>query len=61
MSRAVPNEITMIPIRQIDILNPRLRDQKVFKGIVDNIANVGIKKPIHWPVADSCGQKYRWA
>ncbi|MBF0584537.1 MAG: ParB N-terminal domain-containing protein [Magnetococcales bacterium] len=46
MNRKVPHEITMIPIRQIDILNPRLRDQKIFKTIVDNISNVGIKKPI---------------
>ncbi|MEO5349447.1 MAG: ParB N-terminal domain-containing protein [Magnetococcus sp. YQC-3] len=39
-------EVQMIPIRQIDVLNPRERDQKAFKVVVDNIANLGIKKPI---------------
>lgn len=38
--------IQMIPIDQIDILNPRERNQVVFKGIVQNIKLVGLKKPI---------------
>ena len=39
-------EIQMIPIEQIRILNPRQRDQKKFEIIVENIKNVGLKKPI---------------
>jgi ParB family chromosome partitioning protein len=39
-------EIKMIPIEKINILNPRVRSKKVFEGVVDNIARVGLKKPI---------------
>ncbi|OPY84051.1 MAG: Chromosome-partitioning protein Spo0J [Syntrophorhabdus sp. PtaU1.Bin153] len=46
MKKVFPSEVQMIPIRQIDILNPRLRDQKDFSAIVANISNVGLKKPI---------------
>ncbi|HFE9908582.1 TPA: ParB/RepB/Spo0J family partition protein [Acinetobacter baumannii] len=41
-----PHPIQMIPIDQIDILNPRERNQVVFNGIVQNIKLVGLKKPI---------------
>lgn len=44
MSRA--NTIQMIPIDKIHILNPRVRNQKVFDGIVHNIVQVGLKRPI---------------
>jgi len=46
MKREFPNEVQMISISQIDILNPRVRDQKDFGAIVANISNVGLKKPI---------------
>jgi len=46
MKRAFPNDVQMIPICQIDILNPRARDQKDFSAIVTNISKVGLKKPI---------------
>ncbi|GAC1376215.1 MAG: plasmid partitioning protein RepB C-terminal domain-containing protein [Aquirhabdus sp.] len=36
----------MIPIESIDILNPRERNQGVFKEIVGNIKAIGLKKPI---------------
>lgn len=36
----------MIPIDEINILNPRSRNKVVFKGIISNIANLGLKKPI---------------
>ncbi len=39
-------EIHLIPIEQIDILNPRDRNEKVFSEIVDSIRLVGLKKPI---------------
>lgn len=38
--------VEMIPINRIIIVNPRLRSKKVFKGIVENIAEIGLKRPI---------------
>jgi ParB family transcriptional regulator, chromosome partitioning protein len=38
--------VQMIPIYQINILNPRTRNRVVFQGIVSNISNIGLKKPI---------------
>lgn len=38
--------IEMIPIDQIAVVNPRGRGSVKFKQIVENIANVGLKKPI---------------
>lgn len=38
--------VEMIPIDRITIVNPRLRNKKVFKGIVENIADIGLKRPI---------------
>jgi ParB family chromosome partitioning protein len=36
----------MIPIDQIRIVNARVRDRKKFEGIVENIAAIGLKRPI---------------
>lgn len=38
--------VEMIPIDRITVVNPRLRNKKVFKSIVENIAEVGLKRPI---------------
>lgn len=38
--------VEMIPIDRITIVNPRLRNKKIFKTIVDNIADIGLKRPI---------------
>jgi len=38
--------VEMIPIDRITVVNPRLRNKRVFKGIVENIAEVGLKRPI---------------
>lgn len=35
-----------IPIDQIDVLNPRERNKRVFEDIVANIGKVGLKKPV---------------
>jgi len=40
------NIVEMIPIDKIKILNPRDRNKKKFQRIVDNIANIGLKRPI---------------
>jgi ParB family chromosome partitioning protein len=39
-------EMRMIEIDQIDVLNPRDRNKKVFDEIVTNINAIGLKKPI---------------
>lgn len=41
-----PNKVVMLPIDDINILNPRVRNQKVFSGIIENITKVGLKRPI---------------
>lgn len=45
MTNAVPN-VKMIPVDLISVVNPRVRNMKVFKEIVANIAALGLKKPI---------------
>lgn len=45
MTEVAPN-VQMIPIDQINILNPRSRNRVIFQGIVSNISNVGLKRPI---------------
>lgn len=41
-----PTDLQMIPINQIDVLNPRDRNGRVFEEIITNIRNVGLKKPV---------------
>ena len=44
---ALPSQrIEMIPIDRITIVNPRLRNKRHFKEIVENISQLGLKKPI---------------
>lgn len=38
--------VQMIPIDQINVLNPRSRNKVVFQSIVSNIANLDLKRPI---------------
>jgi ParB family chromosome partitioning protein len=38
--------VHMIPVEQIRVLNPRRRGRKKFQQIVNNIAKLGLKKPI---------------
>ena len=38
--------VQMIPINQINVLNPRSRNKIVFQSIVSNISNLGLKRPI---------------
>lgn len=46
MSALPAQRVEMIPIARITIVNPRIRNKRTFKEIVDNIAQVGLKKPI---------------
>lgn len=45
MSETVPI-VQMIPVNQINVLNPRSRNKTVFQSIVSNISNLGLKRPI---------------
>lgn len=38
--------VEMIQIDRITVVNPRVRNKKVFQGIVENIAEIGLKRPI---------------
>jgi len=54
------SEIRYIPTHRIQTLNPRTRNQRVFKELVANISTVGIKRPITVVVIgeDEDGLKY---
>lgn len=41
-----PETIQTIPIDRITVINPRVRNRKSFKDIVENIGAIGLKKPI---------------
>ena len=38
--------VEMIPIERITVINPRVRNKKIFKQITSNIAELGLKRPI---------------
>jgi ParB family chromosome partitioning protein len=38
--------VETIPIERIDVINPRVRNKRIFKEIVSNIAELGLKRPI---------------
>ncbi|MEY9828917.1 ParB family chromosome partitioning protein [Sinorhizobium fredii] len=47
MMPAVPaQKVEMIPINRITVVNPRTRSKKHFKEIIENIGQIGLKRPI---------------
>jgi len=46
MSGLPAQRVEMIPVDRVCVVNPRTRNQRNFKEITDNIARVGLKKPI---------------
>jgi ParB family chromosome partitioning protein len=38
--------VELIPIEHISVVNPRVRNKKVFKEIVENISEIGLKRPV---------------
>ena len=46
MNTDTPERVTLIPIDRIEVLNSRDRNAKVFEEIVENIQDIGLKKPI---------------
>jgi ParB family chromosome partitioning protein len=46
MTAPNPSEVRMIPVDAITVLNPRVRNKKIFNELVTSIAHLGLKKPI---------------
>ena len=46
MSAQPAQRVEMIPVDRVTVVNPRSRNMRNFKEIIDNIARVGLKKPI---------------
>lgn len=46
MTAVRPNRIEMIPISRIAVLNPRARNKRQHRDIVNNIEAIGLKRPI---------------
>ena len=40
------SHVELIPIERIALVSPRVRNKKIFKEIVSNIAEIGLKRPI---------------
>jgi ParB family transcriptional regulator, chromosome partitioning protein len=38
--------VQLVPIASIRVMNPRARNRKVFRTVIDSIAQVGLKRPI---------------
>ncbi|NVK59907.1 MAG: ParB N-terminal domain-containing protein [Rhodobacteraceae bacterium] len=41
-----PTEVSLVPTDRIRILNPRVRNPRTFADMVENIAKIGLKRPI---------------
>lgn len=50
-----PNRIEMIPISRITVLNPRARNKRQHREIVNNIEAIGLKRPITVSRRDGAG------
>jgi ParB family transcriptional regulator, chromosome partitioning protein len=46
MPGARDQKIEMIPIAQINVLNPRSRNKRLHREVIDNIKTIGLKRPI---------------
>lgn len=46
MKKHRDSKVHMIPLERITVVNPRERGKRKFRQIVDNIASLGLKKPI---------------
>src|SRR3981081_3181296 len=51
--------VELIPVDRITVINPRVRNKKIFKEIISNIGELGLKKPITVTRrADADGPRY---
>lgn len=52
-------KVEVIPVDRIEVVNPRARNKRIFKDIVSNIAEIGLKRPITVTrLVDADGPKY---
>lgn len=52
--------VEWVPIDRINVLNPRVRSRRKFQEIVDNIAQIGLKRPITVARRISAGEADRY-
>ena len=57
MTKEAKTVVELIPVNRIDVVNPRIRNQKIFQQIVDSISKVGLKKPITVSRSTNGGEK----
>lgn len=57
MTGATSEHTLLIPIDAITVVNPRIRNQRVFDEITANIAELGLKRPITVAVRENGGDK----
>lgn len=55
MSNTTPEQTVLVPVDAITVMNPRVRNQKVFDEITANIAELGLKRPITVAARESEG------
>ena len=53
MSDGDLKQTVLVPIDEITVVNPRVRNQKVFEEIKANIAELGLKRPITVAVCET--------
>ncbi|MCJ2132768.1 ParB N-terminal domain-containing protein [Methylobacterium sp. J-026] len=46
MNTPAKRRVQIIPVDRITVLNPRVRDQRKFRELVENISLVGLKRPV---------------
>jgi ParB family transcriptional regulator, chromosome partitioning protein len=46
INAAIEQRVEILPVDRIAVINPRVRNRKIFKEIVANIAEIGLKRPI---------------
>lgn len=47
MMQTGPEKVTMVALADIEVMNPRERNQRVYREIVENIRRIGLKKTHH--------------
>jgi ParB family chromosome partitioning protein len=59
MTDGPPPTVQLIPVDRITVVNPRVRNRKIFKTITESIARLGLKRPITvTPRSDPDGTRY---
>ena len=46
MKKRAVSRVEQVPLDKITVINPRARNRKVFEGMVKNIGQLGLKRPI---------------